>query len=195
MKEFLENMEIGEGKAKLSSEEIKSIIAKNGEIVNTETKKVEDKYKTQFDNQKATIDELNNKIKDLPDSTEVENLKKQIKDYEDKETQRLADEKLAKERSIRDERTNAFFKDIKFASESAKAGVIAQFNAKEFKYDEDTGKFQGATEWLEELKKNDVGAFQSEVANPKFTTNVSTPASGNSMDEVMKAMGLTEEKK
>ena len=34
MKEFLENLEIGEGKVKLSQEEIKSNPAKNGDILN-----------------------------------------------------------------------------------------------------------------------------------------------------------------
>lgn len=192
MKEFLENMEIGEGKVKLSAEEVKSIIAKNGEIVNNETKKIEDKYKTQLENQKTTIEDLNSKIKDLPSSDEVEKLKNQIKDYEEKETQRLADEKLAQEKSIRDERTNAFFKDVKFASESARAGVIQQFNDKDFKYDEDTGKFQGASEWLEELKTKDTGAFLSDVVNPKFTTNPTAPKIDGSLDDFLEVMGLSE---
>ena len=130
----------------------------------------------------------------MPSSDEVDELKTKIKNFEEKETQRIADEKKAKEQSIRDERTNSFFNDVKFASESAKAGVIAQFNAKDFKYDEESQKFQGASEWLEDLKTKDKGAFLSEVANPKFTTNPTAPTSDSSMDEVMKAMGLAEEK-
>lgn len=103
--------------------------------------------------------------------------------------------KLKKEKSIRNERTNAFFNDIKFASESAKAGVIAQFNAKDFKYDEESKKFLGASEWLNELKEKDSGAFLSNVANPKFTTTPTAPNNDSSMDKILHAMGLDEEKK
>jgi len=188
MKDFLENLEIGEGKVKLSAEEIKAVLAKNGEIVNTEVKKVEDNYEKQINNYKTTIEDLNTQIKNAPSTNDLEALKDKIKEFETNEAQRIADEKLAKEKSIREERTNAFFNDIKFASESAKAGVIAQFNAKDFKYDEESGKFQGASEWLEELKKNDVGAFQSEVANPRFTTNISSPTQG--FEEVKKSVSL-----
>ena len=39
MKEFLENLEIGEGKVKLSKEEVKSILAEHGKTVTTESEK------------------------------------------------------------------------------------------------------------------------------------------------------------
>ena len=44
MNEFLEKLEIGENKVKLSKEEIKSIMAEHGKTVKTETEKVETKY-------------------------------------------------------------------------------------------------------------------------------------------------------
>ena len=197
MKEFLENLEIGEGKVKLSAEEVKKILAENGKIVATEKKKVEDDYNTKVSNYKTTIDELNEQLKNVPDSTELDGLKKQVADFQEKETQRLAEEKRAKEESIREERTNAFFNDsnVRFSSDSAKAGVIAQFRQKDFKFDEETGKFQGASEWLEDLKTKDTGAFLSEVANPKFTGNVNVPTSDSSMDDILESMGLLEDKK
>lgn len=195
MKDFLESLEIGEGKVKLSAEEIKSILAKNGEIVKNETKKIEDKYETQVNSYKTTIDGLNEKLKNVPDSSEIDSLKKQIKEFQDKETQRIADEKAAKEKSVRDERVNAFFNDVKFSSNSAKAGVIADFNKMEFKYDEENKKFIGGSEWLEDYKKNDSGAFMSDVANPKFTTTPTAPTSDSSLDAIMRSMGLSEEKK
>ena len=105
-----------------------------------------------------------------------------------------ANQKAEKEKSVRNERTNAFFNDIKFASESAKAGVIAQFNAKDFKYDEETNKFLGASEWLNDLKEKDSGAFLSDVANPKFTTTATAPTNDSSMDKILHAMGLDEKK-
>ena len=197
MKEFLEKLEIGEGKVKLSAEEVKSILAENGKIVATEKKKVEDDYNTKVENYKTTINDLNEKLKNVPDSKELNELKQQVADFQEKETKRVEEEKRAKEESIREERTNAFFNDskVKFSSDSAKAGVIAQFKQKDFKYDEETGKFQGATEWLEDLKTKDTGAFLSDVANPKFTCNVSTPTGDSSMDELREAMGLSTEKK
>ena len=104
-----------------------------------------------------------------------------------------ANQKAEKEKSIRDERTNAFFNDVKFASESAKAGVISEFNKKDFKYDEESKKFLGATEWLKDLQAKDSGAFLSDVANPKFTTAPTAPVNSGSMDNILKAMGLAKE--
>nr|DAX16882.1 MAG TPA: minor structural protein [Caudoviricetes sp.] len=195
MKEFLESLEIGEGKEKLSQEIIKSILAKNGEIVKVENKKIEDKKDEEIKNCKSTIDSLNEQLKNIPDSKELDALKQEVADFKEKEAKRIADEKEAKEKSIRDERTNAFFNDIKFASESAKAGVIAKFNEKNFNYDEESKKFLGATEWLNDLKEKDSGAFLSDVANPKFTTTPTAPTNDSSMDKILHAMGLDEEKK
>ncbi len=149
---------------------------------------------TEVSTLKTQIEDANKEIQSYKDM-DIESIKKSATDWEDKYNKLVESQEEAKKKSIRNERTNAFFNDVKFASESAKAGVIAQFNEKDFKYDEQTGKFQGANEWLEELKKNDVGAFQSEVANPKFTTEISTPTNNSSMDEVMKVMGLKEERK
>ena len=67
MKEFLESLEIGEGKEKLSQEIIKSILAKNGEIVKVENKKIEDKKDEEIKNCKSTIDSLNEQLKNIPD--------------------------------------------------------------------------------------------------------------------------------
>lgn len=195
MKEFLESLEIGEGKEKLSQEMIKSILAKNGEIVKVENKKVEDAKNEEIKNYKTTIDSLNEQLKNIPDSKELDTLKQEVADFKEKEAERIAAEKEAKEKSIRDERVDAFFKDIKFASESAKAGVISQFNAKDFKYDEETGKFLGGSEWLKDLQEKDSGAFLSDVANPKFTTNPTVPNKTSAMDDILHAMGLDEEKK
>ena len=177
MKEFLESLEIGEGKVKLSAEEIKNIITEHGKSIKVETDKVKTNLSNEINTLKTQIEDANKEIQSYKDM-DIESIKKSATDWETKYKELEESQKVEKEKSIRNERTNAFFNDVKFASESAKAGVIAQFNEKDFKYDEQTGKFQGATEWLEELKKNDVGAFQSEVATPKFTTGVSTPTQG-----------------
>ncbi len=195
MRDYLLGLEIGEGKVHLSEDEVKAIMTEHGKVVENEKKKITDSKDNEITTHKATIDDLKKQIEEMPTSDDVEALKSKIQEYEDAETERKKQEKEAKEKSIHDERTNAFFNDVKFASESAKAGVIAQFNEKGFKYDEESKKFLGAKEWLDDLKAKDTGAFLSEVANPKFTDSVSAPKTGNTTDEIIKAMGLSKEEK
>lgn len=145
------------------------------------------------ENLQKQIDDANKEIQSYKDM-DIDSIKKSAEDWKTKYEEMEANQKAEKEKSIRTERTNAFFNDIKFASESAKAGVIAKFNEKDFKYDEESKKFLGATEWLNDLKEKDSGAFLSDVANPKFTTNPTAPTKTSSMDEVIKIMGLEEKK-
>lgn len=140
------------------------------------------------------IDNANKEIQSYKDM-DIDSIKESASNWETKYNDLVKEQKEAKEKSIHDERANAFFNDVKFASEAAKAGVIAQFNEKGFKYDEEAKKFLGAKEWLEDLKEKDTGAFLSEVANPKFTDSVSAPKTGNTTDEIIKAMGLSKEEK
>lgn len=71
---------------------------------------------------------------------------------------------------------------------------MAKFNEKDFKYDEESKTFLGANDWLKDLKDKDSGAFMSDVANPKFTTTPTAPTKPSSMDDVLKVMGIKEEK-
>ena len=135
MKEYLESLEIGEGKVKLSSEEIKAILAEHGKTVTTETDKVKQSLNETISNYQNQLKTANDTIQSYKDM-DIDSIKKSADDWKTKYEEMEANQKAEKEKSIRNERTNAFFNDIKFASESAKAGVIAQFNAKDFKYDE-----------------------------------------------------------
>lgn len=150
-----------------------------------------DSKETEITNLKTQIEDANKEIQSYKDM-DIDSIKKSADDWKTKYEEMEANQKAEREKSIRNERTNAFFNDVKFASESAKAGVIAQFNEKDFKYDEETGKFQGASEWLEELKTKDTGAFLSNVANPKFTTNPTAPTNAGTHDEIRAAMGLAQ---
>ena len=85
MKDFLENLEIGENKINLSKEEIKSILAIHGKSVKTETEKVEEKFNKDIEEYKSTIDNLKEQIDKAPKSDEIENLKQTIADIEAKE--------------------------------------------------------------------------------------------------------------
>lgn len=177
-REFLEGLE-------LDKETIDTIMAEYG--------KTTQGLREERDNLKTQINDANKEIQSYKDM-DIDSIKKSAEDWKTKYEEMEANQKAEKEKSIRNERTNAFFNDIKFASESAKAGVIAQFNAKDFKYDEETNKFLGASEWLNDLKEKDSGAFLSDVANPKFTTTPTAPTNDSSMDKILHAMGLDEKK-
>lgn len=194
MKDFLEGLEIGEGKVKLNSEEIKSILTEHGKTVTTENEKVKSVLNNEITILKTQIEDANKAIQSYKDM-DIDSIKKSAEDWETKFKELEQNQKVEKEKRIREERVNAFFNDIKFASESAKAGVIAKFNEKDFKYDEETKTFQGASDWLRDLQERDAGAFLSDVVNPKFSANITPPKNGDAMDDVLKIMGLQEEKK
>lgn len=177
-REFLEGLE-------LNKETIDTIMAEYG--------KTTQGLREERDNLKTQVEDANKEIQSYKDM-DIDSIKKSADDWKTKYEEMEANQKAEKEKSIRNERTNAFFNDIKFASESAKAGVIAQFNEKDFKYDEETKKFLGANEWLKDLKEKDSGAFLSDVANPKFTTSTTAPTNDSSMDKILHAMGLDEKK-
>ena len=178
-REFLEGLE-------LDKETIDTIMAEYGKITQG--------LREERDNLKSQLSDANNEIKSYKDM-DIDSIKKSAEDWETKYNDLVKEQNDAKEKSIREERTNTFFNDVKFASESAKAGVIAQFNAKDFKYDEESKKFLGASEWLKELQEKDSGAFLSDVSNPRFTINPTAPTNTSSMDQILQAMGLEEENK
>ena len=177
MNEFLEKLEIGEGKVKLSKDEIKSIIAENGKSINAEVKKVEDKLNNQINDYKKTIDDLNDKLKNVPDSNELETLKKQIKEFQDKETQRLADEKARQEDEVLTTNILNSLNDKKFASDYAKNGLIADVKT-ELGKPENKGK--GINEIVDYLTKDKNGIFE----NPNKPADM--PGMGDATTEVTK---------
>ncbi len=177
MNDFLENLEIGEGKAKLSKEEIKSILTENGKIVNVEVKKAEDKLNNQINDYKKTIDDLNEKLKNVPDSNVLEDLKKQIKEFQDKENQRIANEKAKQEDEVLTTNILNSLKDKKFASDYAKNGLIADIKS-ELGKSENKGK--GINEIVDYLTKDKSGIFE----NPNKPANM--PGMGNVTTEVTK---------
>lgn len=124
MNDFLENLEIGENKIKLSKEEIKSILAEHGKSVKTETEKVESKYKKDIEEYRTTIDDLKEKIEKAPKSDELENLKQTIADMEAKEQQRIAEEKAKKDDEILTNNIIEAFGDKKFVNDYTKNAII-----------------------------------------------------------------------
>ena len=124
MKDFLENLEIGENKIKLSQEEIKSILAVHGKSVKTETEKVENNMRKENEDLKATIDDLKEQVNKAPKSDEIESLKSKIAEYETKEKERKEEE----DKKIFEENLNKnvleAIGDKEFVNERTKNAII-----------------------------------------------------------------------
>lgn len=124
MKDFLENLEIGENKVKLSQEEIKSILAVHGKSVKTETEKVENNMRKENEDLKATIDDLKEQVNKAPKSDEIESLKSKIAEYETKEKERKEEE----DKKIFEENLNKnvleAIGDAEFVNERTKNAII-----------------------------------------------------------------------
>ena len=159
MNEFLEKLEIGEGKVKLSKEEIKSILAEHGKSIKVETEKVENKYKTDIDTYKTTIDELKQQIENSPKTDDLENLKTKIADFEKREADRIAKEETEKADKALTNNILSVFGDRKFSSEYAKNGLLTDIK-NELNKEENKGK--GIKDLFDELTKDRADIF----ANP-----------------------------
>ena len=156
MNDFLENLEIGENKVKLSKEEIKSILAEHGKSIKTETEKVKSKYEADVNNYKTTIDELNKQIEKAPKSDEVENLKTQIADFKQKEADREAKAQEAEKDNILTNNILEVFGDKKFVNDYTKNSIINEIKAN-LKDGKNVGK--SAKDIFEEITKDKEGIF------------------------------------
>lgn len=174
MKDFLEELEIGEGKVKLSKEEIKSILAKHGEYIKIETEKVDNKYKDQLEDNKTTISELKAQIEEAPKSDEMESLKSKIADYEQKEADRIAKQKAEEEDKVLTDNINSLFEGKTFTSEYARQGLLNDIKSGLSK-PENKGK--GIQDLFNELTKDKTDIF----ANPNQVKDM--PSMGDSEQE------------
>lgn len=158
MKDFLENLEIGEGKVKLSKEEIKSILTEHGKVVTNETEKVKNSLNSEIQTYKTTISNLESQLENVPDSKELEGLKKEIADMKTAEQKRIADEKARQEDEILTNNIITAFGDKKFTSDYVKNGLIADIKS-ELNKVENKGK--GISEIFESLTKDKTGLFEN----------------------------------
>lgn len=159
MKDFLEKFEFGEDKKKLSKEEIKALIGEIGKFVNVETEKVENKYKQDVENYKTTINDLKAQIEKAPKSDEIESLKTKIADYEQKEADRIANQKAKEEDDILTNNINAVFGDKKFVNDFTKNAIMNEIKTA-LKDNANLGK--SAKDLFEEMTNGKDGIF----ANP-----------------------------
>lgn len=156
MKDFLESLEIGEGKVKLSKEEIKSILTEHGKTVTNETEKVKTDLNNEINTYKSTITNLETQIKSMPSSTDVTKLQNEIDEMKKAESQRLADEKARQEDETLTNNIVSVFGDKKFTSDYVRNGIIADIKS-ELKKTENTGK--GIKDIFETLTKDKEGIF------------------------------------
>ena len=158
MKEFLENLEIGEGKVKLSKEEIKSILAEHGKTVTTESEKAKTDLNKEIETYKTTVANLEKQLENVPNSEELNGLKKEIADMRTAEAKRIADEKAKKEDEMLTNNIIAAFGDRKFTSDYVKNGLIADIKA-EINKPENKGK--GISDIFTSLTKDKTGLFEN----------------------------------
>lgn len=158
MKEFLENLEIGEGKVKLSKEEIKSILAEHGKTVTTESEKAKTDLNKEIETYKTTVANLEKQLENVPNSEELNGLKKEIADMRTAEAKRIADEKAKKEDEMLTNNIIATFGDRKFTSDYVKNGLIADIKA-EINKPENKGK--GISDIFTSLTKDKTGLFEN----------------------------------
>ena len=184
MKDFLESLEIGESKVKLSSEEIKSIMKKHGDYIKTETEKVDNKYKDQLEDNKTTIAELKAQIEKAPKSDEMESLKSKIADYEQKEVDRLAKQKAKEEDDILTKNISDVFGDKKFVNDFTKNAIMDEIKTA-LKDNANMGK--SAKDLFEEITNGKEGIFISPnqvVDMPPIDENVENAVSKDDFDKM-----------
>ncbi len=181
MNDFLEKLEIGEGKVKLSKEEIKSILTEHGKVVNNETEKVKTKLNSEIDTYKTTISNLEKQLEEVPDSKELDNLKKEIADMKTAEKTRIANEKARQEDEILTNNIISAFGDSKFTSDYVKNGLISEIKTE---LNKPENKGIGISEIFKNLTKDKKGIFENpNTPNdmPPMGDDVGTPEDLDSM--------------
>ena len=184
MKDFLENLEIGENKVKLSQEEIKSILAEHGKSVKTETEKVENNMRKENEDLKATIDDLKEQVNKAPKSDEIESLKSKIADYETKEKERKEEE----DKKIFEENLNKnvleAIGDKEFVNERTKNAII---NEVKTALQDKANVGKSAKDIFEAITKDSTDIFKSKnELSDMPDIQESKPAEGKSTSEGIK---------
>ena len=184
MKDFLEELEIGEAKTKLSKEEIKSILAKHGDYIKIETEKVKNEYKDQIEENKNTIDDLKTQIEKAPKSDEMESLKNKIAEFEQKEAERTAQLKAKEEDEILTKNITDVFGDKVFVNDFTKNAIIDQIKVA-LKDNANMGK--STKDLFEEITNGKDGIFANpnKVADmPSVDENMENTISKDAFDKM-----------
>lgn len=166
----------------LTDEQISSIMAENGKDVE-KYKNSSEKYKQQYESTKASLDEANTTIQSYKDM-DIEGIKKSADDWKEKYEKNNAEMVAKLAQQERNHAMDTYFSQMKFSSESARRGIIAQFNEQNF--DLKDGKFVGAEEFMNKLKETDAGAFAVEETEnnplPTFSRGTNSNPAPNNKD-------------
>lgn len=140
----------------LTSEQIDAIMKLHGTDTSEWNQKLEEQKK-EIQKRDDTINELTEKVKTY-DGVDVAKLQSDLSEWEEKYNKDMAakDKDFAK---------RMYFSTIQFNSNLAKKAAMEAFDEKNLEFKD--GKFVGADEFIEDLKKSDPQAFRSTDPDPK----------------------------
>lgn len=149
--------------------ELTKAVAANYKTIN-EFNSVTEKLRTEIGEKETAISELNDQIKGLSDTSELDDLKQKVKSYEDAENTRKADEEKRKAYDADKQRFDKLKGENEYYNEGTEKWVFEDFR-KAITADENKGKSD--SEIYEALVK-DKDVFKSkngEFKNPAVDTN------------------------
>lgn len=167
MKNVLEEIQIAEGQTKLTDEQIKLILAKNGELINNEVDKVTKTKEEEINNYKSTVNELKDQLENAPKSDELETYKTKIAELEAKEQKRIQEIEIQKQEEVLNTGImNSKFGTSKFINEFTKNAILNEMKT-QIKNEENNGK--SYNEIFEQITKDKENIFVNENNIPDMT--------------------------
>lgn len=176
LKSYLESLEIGDSKIKLSDEQIKRALKESGTVVETETNKVKEALQKDIDSYKATINDLKDQIEKTPKTDDYNALKTKIAEYEQAEQKRKEAEETAKKDAILTNNILEAIKDKKFVNDYTKNSIISEIK-KGLSDSNNAGK--SAKDIFEALVKDRTDIFE----NPNKITDIPGASQNNIRDK------------
>lgn len=178
LKSYLESLEIGDSKIKLSDEQIKRALKESGTVVETETNKVKEALQKDIDSYKATINDLKDQIEKTPKTDDYNALKTKIAEYEQAEQKRKEAEETAKKDAILTNNILEAIKDKKFVNDYTKNSIISEIK-KGLSDSNNAGK--SAKDIFEALVKDRTDIFE----NPNKITDIPGASQNNIEDKTL----------
>lgn len=111
---------------------------------------------TELTGVKQQLEDANREIKSYKDM-DIDGIKKSATDWEDKYKKDTEALKKQMEDQEYAHKKDMFFSGIKFSSNAARVGMMAEFDKQEFQLKD--GAFVGADKWLEDQKTSDAASF------------------------------------
>lgn len=114
---------------------------------------------TELSGVKQQLEDANKEIQSYKDM-DVDGIKKSVTDWEQRYEKDTAALKKQMEEQEYAHQKDMFFSGVKFSSNAAKVGMMAEFDKQEFQLKD--GTFVGAEKWLEDQKTSDAASFVTE---------------------------------